>query len=146
MRRETNNKKPMGIHVGSATLVMVFAVICLTIFAVLAVITANNAWKLAEKMADGVTAHYDADAQAQAIFEALDTTYDQGFTLPTSVECQVELVDGQEYVSYWVPIDENQSLWVQVYHARGRLQVAHWQVEQVGTWIADQTLNVWSGG
>ncbi len=67
----STEKKPMGVHVGSATLVMVFAIICLTIFAVLSVITANNGKKLAEKAADSVTNYYAADGEAVALLEAV---------------------------------------------------------------------------
>ena len=38
-----------GINVGSASLAMVFSILCLTVFSVLSLITANNDYKLAEK-------------------------------------------------------------------------------------------------
>ena len=38
-----------GINVGSVSLAMVFSILCLTVFSVLSLITANNDYKLAEK-------------------------------------------------------------------------------------------------
>ncbi len=143
------NQPSTGIHVGSATLVMLFSVLCLTIFAVLSVVTAGNAWTLAEKSADSVTNYYTADGEAVQIYQQILADYDGTLappdSLPTDVTALVETVEGEERLSYWVPIDDNQMLWVQLSHTENVLQIVRWQVEAVGTWDADQTLNVWGG-
>ncbi len=138
-------KNGVGVHVGSATLVMIFSVLCLTIFAVLSVVTAGNAWTLAEKSADSVTAYYEADTKAIAIYDDLTANYDGTFTLPTDCTAQVELVDGTERLNYWVSIDDNQVIWVQLYPVGDTLAIARWEVEYQGDWNADQTLNLWGG-
>lgn len=138
-------KNGVGVHVGSATLVMIFSVLCLTIFAVLSVVTAGNAWTLAEKSADSVTAYYEADTKAIAIYDDLTANYDGTFTLPTDCTAQVEWVDGTERLNYWVPMDDNQVIWVQLYPVGDTLVIARWEVEYQGDWNADQTLNLWGG-
>lgn len=143
MRRTTGTTA--GVHVGSATLVMLFAVLCLTIFAALSVITARNGWTLAEKSADAVTAYYAADSQAIQIFDQLTSAYDGTLVPPETVPAQLEEVDGALRLSYWVTIDENQQLWVQLSQTQEGLQIVRWQVERTETWNADQTISVWGG-
>lgn len=138
-------KGVVGMNVGSATLVMVFSVLCLTIFAALSVVTAQSEWNLAQKTADAVTAYYQADSIGVDIFNQMVAQYDGAFTLPEEYPSQLDVVDGVEYASYWIAIDETQNLWVQVYQEDGIVKVARWQVEESGTWITDQSLDVWAG-
>lgn len=145
INKQEQSRKITGIQAGSASLVMVFAVLCLTILAVLAVVSANSELKLAEKAADAVTNYYAADTQAWEIFDTIVDTYDHGFTLPADCNAQLETVDGVDYLSYTVAIDDNQQLWVQVYQSNGAIQVAHWTVQDNGTWTAQETINIWGG-
>ena len=39
---EQNTRQSSGINIGSASIIMVFSVLCLTVFAVLTFVTANN--------------------------------------------------------------------------------------------------------
>ena len=50
-------RRSVGINVGSASIVMIFAVLCLTVFSTLSFVTANHERKLAEKSALAVQ-HY----------------------------------------------------------------------------------------
>ncbi len=143
-----------GIHVGSATLVMLFSVLCLTIFAVLSVVTAGNAWTLAEKSADATTNYYAADSQAIQIYNQIaadfNGDFDQHFSFPAEfnyISHEISQIEGVNYLNYWIAIDENQQLWVQLSLSQTgqTLQILHWQVEATGTWNADQTLNLWDG-
>lgn len=138
-------RKATGMQVGSASLVMVFAVLCLTIFAVLSVVTARGEWNLAEKSANAVTAYYEADCRAVEIFDEIAASYDGTFTLPQDCSAQVETVDGVDYLTYAVAIDDGQELWVEVYYEENALKIAHWMVQESGTWIADESINVWGG-
>lgn len=135
----------MGMQVGIASLVMVFSVLCLTILAVLSMISAHNEWELAEKSAQAVTAYYQADSQAVAIYDQLVEGYDGTFTLPDGCDGTITVEQGQTYISYSVPIDTYQQLWVELYTAEGALCVARWEVDDNGTWVADLTLDVWGG-
>ncbi|WP_409968078.1 hypothetical protein RFF05_16335 [Bengtsoniella intestinalis] len=140
-----NKSTTKGMNVGSASLVLVFSVLCLTIFAVMSVVTAQNAWTLAEKSAQSITDYYAADTVAVDIFDTVVATYDGGFVLPEDCSATVEEIDGQTYLNYYVPIDDRQALWVQVYATQTAVEVSHWQVEETVVWTADQSLNVWGG-
>ncbi len=138
-------KKVAGMNVGSATLVMLFSVICLTIFAVLSVVTAGNALTLAEKSADAVTDYYQAECLAIEILNDMSADYNGTYVLPTTCTAQLDESESGTRLSYWVPIDDSQELWVQVYDQNGTLAVSHWEVQYCGAWVTDQSLNVWGG-
>ena len=46
-----DDKRSAGIHVGSASIIMIFAVLCLTVFSTLSYVTANQEYRLAQKSA-----------------------------------------------------------------------------------------------
>ena len=56
-----------GIGIGSASVLLVFAVLCLTIFALISYVTANNEKALADAEARLVSAYYAADVMAERI-------------------------------------------------------------------------------
>ena len=58
----------MGAQIGSASIVMIFAVLCLTIFAVLSFQTASHEQRLAQKTADAARAYYRADSIAEETY------------------------------------------------------------------------------
>jgi len=60
-----NIKPRFAISAGSATLVMIFCVLCLTIFASLTLIGAKNEMSLAKKFASSVSEYYAADTKAE---------------------------------------------------------------------------------
>ncbi len=138
-------RKVGGMNIGSASLVMVFSVLCLTIFAVLSVVTARNEWRLAEKSAQAVTDYYTADSLAAEILDEISRDENGQLSLPSSREGTLESVNGTDYLNYFVSIDEYQWLWVQVYDDQGVIKIARWEVEEQGLWNADQSINVWGG-
>ena len=112
MKKENRRRRGSGMNVGSASLVMVFSVLCLTIFAVMSAVTAYSEWNLAKKSADAATAYYAADSRAAEIFDTVSSSYDGSFKVPQGVNGAVEIVDGQESLSYRVEVNENQELCV----------------------------------
>ncbi|MBR5228687.1 MAG: hypothetical protein IKV96_02485 [Firmicutes bacterium] len=56
-----------GINIGSASIIMVFVVLCMTIFSVLSLMTAVNEFDTAEKYASSVAAYYEADCNGDEI-------------------------------------------------------------------------------
>ena len=72
MSKEKNGRSA-GMHVGSASIVMIFAILCLTVFSTLSFVTANHERSLAEKSALAVQQYYDADWQCEEIYEQMFT-------------------------------------------------------------------------
>ena len=64
-------RRSVGINVGSASIVMIFAVLCLTVFSTLSFVTANHERKLAEKSALAVQHYYEADWQCEERYQQI---------------------------------------------------------------------------
>lgn len=61
-----NTKYRFGMNVGSASLVLIFTVLCLTLFATLTLLCAKNEMNLTNKYSESVTQYYAADSKAEA--------------------------------------------------------------------------------
>lgn len=57
-------QRPMGLPVGSASLLMIFIILCLTTFSAISLVSANNDYKLSQKTAENIEAYYAADGRA----------------------------------------------------------------------------------
>ena len=66
-----NDKRSAGIHVGSASIIMIFAVLCLTVFSTLSYVTANQEYRLAQKSALAMEQYYAADWQCEVYYEQI---------------------------------------------------------------------------
>ena len=126
--------------VGGISLLVVFAVLCLTVFALLALTTVQADTRLADASAKAVTDYYAADCQAQEILARL-----RRGEVPEGVESQY--LDSIIY-RYAVPISDTQELQVEVLVDRtdGSWSVLRWQSVPVGEWEPDTSLTVWDGG
>lgn len=60
-----NTKYRFTMNVGSASLVLIFTILCLMLFATLTLISAKNELNLTKKYAQSVTLYYAADSRAQ---------------------------------------------------------------------------------
>lgn len=129
---QRNKEKFSPPALGGSSLLVVFAVLSLTVFALLSLSTVRADRRLGERSAQAVTQYYAADAQAQEILARLRS----GET-PEGVTR-----DGDEYV-YGCPVSENETLQVRVDPDGWR--VLRWQVEYTGDWEPDQTMEVWNG-
>lgn len=119
--------------IGGSSLLVIFAVLCLTVFALLSLSTVQAEKRLSDAAADGVTAYYKADLEAEKIFAKLRA----GETVPG-----VREENGN--VMYTCQISENQTLQVELKKTEDRWQIIRWQtvaqMEQV-----QETLPVWDG-
>ena len=94
--------------VGGTSLLIIFAVLCLTIFALLAMSTVQADSRLSEVSANASAAYYTADLEAETIFAKL-----RSGTVPENVR-----IDGNTY-SYTCHISENQDLMISVVKEEG---------------------------
>ncbi len=60
------NEKQRGgrANIGTSSLILIFIILCLTIFGLLSLSSASSDWKLARKNAESVKGYYKADGQA----------------------------------------------------------------------------------
>ena len=141
----------MGAQIGSASIVMIFAVLCLTIFAVLSFQTASHEQRLAQKTADAARAYYRADSIAEETYgricALLFEAENQERMIAELDSMQIQQIRTQDgtYLRYCVPIDDVQALEVQLWWTARELSVVTWRAIAATEWECDESLQVWDG-
>lgn len=120
--------------VGGSSLLVIFAVLCLTVFALLGLSTVQADQRLSDASAKAVSDYYGADTQAEQIFAQL-----RSGQVPQGVA-----VSGDTY-DYTVPISETQELRVQLQCSGGTWEVLCWKAVSTASWETDDTISVWDG-
>ncbi|MDE7003255.1 MAG: hypothetical protein K2P08_02370 [Oscillospiraceae bacterium] len=137
-RKQTELSPP---PVGGASLLVVFAVLCLTVFALLSLSTVRANGRLSETSARAVADYYAADVKAQEILARLRAGEE-----PEGVEWDGF---GELYASYSCPISDQQELRVEVRFPDAldleNYEIVCWQAVPVGQWETDDELDVWDG-
>ena len=130
--REGKNPAPM---VGGSSLLVIFAVLCLTVFAMLSLTQAQADRRLARNSWSAVTGYYQADCQAQEILAQLRAgERPQGVT-----------EEGENVFSYACPISDAQTLEVRVRLTGESHEILAWQAVFTADWQADEDLDLWDG-
>lgn len=135
--------------VGGISLLVAFAVLCLTIFALLSLTTVRADVRLADASAEAVSAYYAADGQAQEILARLrNGEVPEGVSLIGTFQTEGEPDPSQwKYAyTYACPISERQELQVNVtISPDGSYDVSSWQAVSTGEWEIDESLEIWDG-
>lgn len=151
-------KKYPAVNIGSASMLVVFIILCLVTFSVLSVASANRDYTYSQKIADRTTSYYKASGKAETILSQIDrelkSAYEQygadylshisgafadigeveNFTLPS--------------LSFSVPINDTQalsvSLVIQVPKNTGDTfyTITSWTEISTEQWDGDTTLNL----
>lgn len=152
------DKRSSGVHVGGASILMIFAVLCLTVFSVLSFVTAHQEWKLAQKSAQVMQQYYEADWQCETYYEEINKMLQMSDSveqlaekcdlLAKEYDINMELTrqEGQYAITYAVPMDENQKLQVQlIADDAGVLQIKQWKVLAIRQLVYEDRISVWDG-
>ena len=143
-----------GINVGSASLAMVFSILCLTVFSVLSLITANNDYKLAEKNSSSLKEYYSADYNATEFANALITTYTSSSSAyneetvnkhKDEYSLNEKNENGIITAAFSVPINEKTALSASLEIKNGKATILKWRIEDTYTQEYDTSLPVWNG-
>lgn len=121
--------------VGGSSLLVIFAVLCLTVLAMLSLSTARSSAELSRASADAAAAYYEADAQAEEILARL-----RGGETPEGVTS-----GGDGTYEYEVPISQTQALSVCVRAAEDGWTVLRWKAVSTAQWTPDESIEVWDG-
>ena len=73
-------ERPLGLNIGSASIIMIFAILCLTVFSALSLVTSVSEKKTAQRFADETAAYYEADSEAVKIKNSIQAAIDAGST------------------------------------------------------------------
>lgn len=123
---------------GAVSLVMIFCVLCLAVFAVLTLATADREAKLAEMTARNAADYYEADRRAVEIAAALQ----RGGAVPADIT----VAWSGDVASFTVPIGESQALDAAVRVREGEpCEILRWRTVYTGAWEPKEYLDVWDG-
>lgn len=120
--------------VGGSSLLVIFAVLCLAVFAVLSLSSVRAEGRLSEASAEAVRAYYLADCEAEEILAQL-----RAGNVPDGVT-----TEGNRY-RYECVVSDTQKLSVEVEADGDAYRILRWQTEAVGQWQAEDELQVWDG-
>ncbi len=119
---------------GGISLLVVFAVLCLTVFALLTLTTVQADSRLGDSSLQAVTDYYAADCKAQKILALL-----RAGEMPEGVTKE------GDYYQYTCPVSENQNLEVSVSLEGDTYEILYWRAVPVEKEQAEESLNVWDG-
>ncbi|MDE7221148.1 MAG: hypothetical protein K2O45_16260 [Oscillospiraceae bacterium] len=129
----------------AVSLVMIFCVLCLAVFSVLTLATADREKNLTQLTAQSAAAYYAADRTAVEIVAALRTGGDLPGDVAVNRMTSITPEGSEESVSFTVPIGEEQGLEVEVLLRGADVEILRWQTVYAGDWETDDTLDLWSG-
>ena len=130
---------------GGSSLLVVFAVLALTVFALLSLSTVRADVRLGDAAAEAVSGYYEADCKAQEILARL-----RNGEVPVEAESHQEDSWHSPLMiryTYEIPISDTQELQVEVLvnPADGSYSILRWQAAAVGAWEYDDSLDIWDG-
>ena len=111
-----NNSKRFPAIVGPSSLIVIFAVLCLSVFSILTLSTAKAQERLSTVSAESIKNYYKADSEAELILSKIRN----GQTPP-----EVNVTDN--VYSYECPITETLFLQVEVMLEDGKWTVVRWE-------------------
>lgn len=144
------NKSSGGINIGGASVIMVFAVLCLTVFAVLTLLSANSERKLAVKTAESQKDYYAAETAltktAGEISYLAQTKGTAAVSAYLSKNGYTYTQNGSEYiVKMSRTIDDSRRLDQTVTVSAGSAAVTSLKVVTTKQFTPDETVSVWDG-
>lgn len=129
-----NKRTSPFLPVGGSSLLVIFAILCLTTFSLLALSTAQAGTRLSHASADGVAGYYRADCLAEETLALL-----RAGRLPEGV-----IVSGDLY-TYQHPISDTQLLDVALRREGDGFTILRWQAVPSASWQGEDDLPVWDG-
>ena len=138
-----------GIGVGSASIVLVFAVLCLTIFSLITFVVAGNDKAIVDAKVDMVTGYYEADALAELILADILAagTADE---IPESIRgVKINKSDNNKYnmetTYFFCDISDTKALFVNLVLHDDSFDILSWRMYDKSEWESDDSINVWTG-
>ena len=118
---------------GASSLLVIFSVLCLTVFSLLSLSTVSADHRIAEENYRAVENYYEADCEANRILAEL-----RKGEMPKGVN-----VDEDGLCSYSCSISDTQVLVVKVSINGSEYEIKRWQAVSTYEWQPDTALPVW---
>lgn len=135
-----------GLGVGSASIVLVFAILSLTIFSLITFVVAANDKSLIEAQSELVIGYYTADSAAERILAELldmesipETVSGVGIGRAWNDERQLDSI------YFFYPINDIMALYVNVVIEEYSFDILSWRMYSTDEWAADESVPIWQG-
>ena len=125
---------------GLSALLVIFAVLCLTTFAVLSMATVNADRNLADRAVSQTAAWYEADGEAEKILAGI-----RRGEIPDTVREAGTDEEGRTIYEYTCLLSGTQALEVRAAVKEDEYEILRWQLVSTADWAADEDLSVWDG-
>lgn len=133
-----------GVGIGSASLILIFSVLCLTVFSLLTLSLANSEKELSENLKSSVKNYYYADSVAVEIAAKFFADSKNGIN-PSELNGVAIRSNGDGLCSYICPIDDRRSIVVKLDVKGGKISILSWYETNTEKWVPDDNVNVWTG-
>ncbi len=117
---------------GASSLLVIFSVLCLTVFAMLSLSTAKADLRIADASVQAIEDYYQADCMAEQILGQLR----QG-------NCPEGVAQNGEFYAYICPISDTQALSVVVKVTENNYEIQQWKAIVTAEWNPQEYLDVW---
>lgn len=155
MNNRKKSLKIANLGIGYTSIMIIFALVCLVIFAVLSLKAAASDEALNERSGEYLREYYNADSIAKQELSELDELAFAAASSEFFAETFRDLAEDKGYsvrmaregcaVDYSVPINERQEIAVSViFKASGEYEITLWKSGTIST-EKDDHLNVWDG-
>ncbi len=146
---KTREPGTVGLNLGSASILMVFAILCLTVFSALSLVTSVSEKKTAQHFADTTAAYYEADSRAVKVKADIQSLIDIGNTPQQAAAANnAQYSPEEQIITYNVPLSDNISQITAVLkfdNSTKKLEIISWEKNDVSSWVPDDSLEVWNG-
>ena len=132
--------------IGSASVVLLFAVLGLSIFTTIVYMSATMEERLIQGEIERIKAFYEADTLAEQVLAEIlqDSTY-LTYVLGVEISAEWDRDLLAERIMFSIPIPDTAELFVEVVIFENSYKIYSWVVRQVTEWELDDRLNVWPG-
>jgi len=140
-------KRSHGVNAGSVSVIMIFTVLCLAVFAILTMVSANAELKLAQKYSDSVTKYYAADETASQFVAEIKNT--PSLAVAESIAekngASTYYYNDELYITYVVDADERSRITVEMTVTESNKTVtAYYQFNESG-FVSGFGFDIWMG-
>lgn len=138
------------ISIGISSIILIFMILCLSVFSLLSLSDAKSALTFAEKHADTVQMYYEADAMAQEFIRDYKKTYADTKTVTDALDFASAALPPGSNTSYIeatviceIPMQSGQTLHLEL--GLDGNQILAYYVYNSTDYVIDSNLPVWGG-
>ena len=137
-----------GMGGGSASIILIFAVLCLTVFTLIAFVVSGNEKALVDSEVMLVTDYYGADAKAEQILsEILKSDIRPETVDGIIIDYWYDFNSSVDMASFSCPLKNEKELFVSFAFVADAdtYQIHSWNLRNIGDWEFDDSINLWTG-